>query len=711
MNTINLKTSRITQSHEDAIAFLSLNKPRSSANVLDIKFFAELNEHLDLIEQDSAIKGVILHSAKPAIFVAGADLNAFNKQTLDPDALKEMIQMGQSAFNRVKSLQATTVAAIHGVCLGGGLELALACDYRIVSHASATKLGLPEVKLGILPAWGGSTRLPRLIGLPKALAAILSGKVYSAKQAVRIGMADHAVHKENLLERSRSLAAKTKPKSRKLPLLFPYSMHSALGKRLIAHKARVDLLKKTRGHYPAPLEALDVIVNGLGEPEERALVREQDGFLKLIQTDTCKNLVNIFFLQERSKKQHIKSEQESLPVNKTMVLGAGVMGAGITQWLSSKKIPVIWKEIDGAQLARGLRQVESIFKNGVRRRKFTALQAQQGLDRITPIAKEIPLKQVDLVIEAIVEKLDIKQAVLKQLETQISPSTVLATNTSALSLTAMGEGLTHPERLVGIHFFNPVHRMQLVEIVQGESTSDYAMATALQFVKSIGKLPVVVQDSPGFLVNRILMPYLMEAVQLLDEGHSISDIDSAMLDFGMPMGPLRLIDEVGLDVAQHVAKDLCQRLPHLDSPSTTLQTLLDSKHLGRKSGSGFYCYHDNGKTSAHAAAILNPTTVFEPSSSESLAERMVLAMVNEAARCLEEKVVRTPEDVDFGMILGTGWAPFRGGPLRYADRIGADSIVKKLHTLEQAHGALFRPAAHLEKLAHTQRGFYPKPRA
>ena len=701
-----LKTSIIAQTHDNGIAYLLLNKPRSSANVLDTKFFAELNAHLDEIEKDTAIKGVIFHSAKPAIFIAGADLNAFKKHALDPAALTELIQMGQAAFNRIKALKATTVAAIHGVCLGGGLELALACDYRIVSSDKVTKLGLPEVNLGILPAWGGSTRLPRLIGLPKALAAILSGKVYSARQAVKLGLADSSTHKENLLTRSKDLAILPKSRTRKLPLFMQFGVHSHLGKQLVARKARAQLLKKTRGHYPAPLQALDVIVDGLNESEKRGLEREQKGFLELIKTETCKNLVQLFFLQERAKKQQIQIEEDLLPVNKAAVLGAGVMGAGIAQWLSAKKIPVVWKEIDHGQLARGMHQVHSLFNKAVRRHKFTRLEAQQGLDRITPLAVSTPLQQVDLVVEAIVEKLEIKQAVLTELEAQIPPSTVLATNTSALSITEMAQSLRHPERLVGIHFFNPVHRMQLVEIVQGEATSALTLARALAFVKAIGKLPILVQDRPGFLVNRILMPYLMEAVQLLDEGYAAHVIDQVMLEFGMPMGPLRLIDEVGLDVAHHVAEDLGQRLTHLNPPSNTLKTLLKEKTLGRKTGAGFYRYNSKGKVIEPNPTLSKST--LDPDSGQlgNLIDRMVLAMVNEAARCLEEKVVRTPEDVDFGMILGTGWAPFRGGPLRYADSIGAERLVEHLRRLEKAQGAFFRPCALLEKLAHEQSGFY-----
>jgi len=712
-----MKTTRITQTiDEDKIAYLLLDKPESSANVLDFLFFEEFNQHLDAIENDSSIKGLVIHSAKKSIFIAGADLTAFNGGDLDEAKITGLISMGQDAFNRLSRLKITTVAAIHGICVGGGLELALACDYRVASHAAATKVGLPEVMLGILPAWGGSTRLPRLIGLPKALAAILSGKLYAAPKARKLGILDGTVHQENLLTQARQWVTRKKRPSigSQLPSVTRHFIHSAPVSSLLARKVRKDVFSKTLGNYPAPLTALEVVTQGLSGSIEQSLEKERLAFLKLIKTDECKHLVNIFFLQERSKKAQVEKTAEGVwepsLIKKTAVLGAGVMGAGIVQWLSAKGYPVIWKEINREQLAKGMGTVQKLFSDGVKRKVFSKVAAQQGIDRITPISEDIQLKGVDLVIEAIVEKLEVKQAVFKQLETRVDAPTVLATNTSALSISTIAENLQHPEQLVGIHFFNPVHRMKLVEVVRGKHTAAATLDTALQFVKKIGKLPVVVEDSPGFLVNRVLMPYLIEAVNLFDEGCAVDVLDECMLQFGMPMGPMRLIDEVGLDVAQHVAVDLANRLPHQSNKSDTLQKMLDQGWMGRKSGKGFYVYPKGSKKSVlntELTGILNHTGSVEYTA-EAVVDRMVLAMVNEAARCLEEHVVAAPEDVDFGMIMGTGWAPFRGGPLRYADSLGAETVVTRLQELAKDNGALFKPCQLLQALAKNQSGFYTK---
>lgn len=712
-----MKTTRITQTiGKDNIAYLLLDKPESSANVLDVKFFDEFNEHLEAIEKNDSLKGLVIHSAKKAIFVAGADLTSFKDDALDDDKLLGLISMGQEAFNRLSRLKVTTVAAIHGVCLGGGLELALACDYRIASDDKATKLGLPEVMLGILPAWGGSTRLPRLLGLPKALDAIMSGKTYAAKKAKKVGIVDETVHRENLTAQAKRWAGRKKrpePTSQ-LPFHIKHFLHLAPVSSLLERKVRGDVLKKTLGNYPAPLMALKVVIQGLGGSIEQSLENEREAFLKLMKTDECNNLVNIFFLQERSKKLQVKTASEVVKnpslIKNVAVLGAGVMGAGIAQWLSAKGHNVTWKEIDRNQLAKGMATAKKLFNDGAKRRLFTPLEAQQGMDRITPVSEDIDLPHVDLVVEAIVEKLDIKQAVFKQLETRVDKSTLLATNTSALSITEISNGLAHPENLVGIHFFNPVHRMKLVEVVRGKNTSDETLSRALQFVKKIGKLPVIVNDGPGFLVNRILMPYLIEAVNLFDEGCSLEELDKTMLKFGMPMGPMRLLDEVGLDVSQHVAVDLANRLPHQSSESDTLQKMMDKSWMGRKSGKGFYIYEKGSKKTVANEALdaLFSGRGSSTLSKEAIIDRMALAMVNEAARCLEEHVVDAPEDVDFGMIMGTGWAPFRGGPLRYADAVGVENVVNKLTALAQEKGALFEPCHLLQSLAKNHSGFYAK---
>jgi 3-hydroxyacyl-CoA dehydrogenase/enoyl-CoA hydratase/3-hydroxybutyryl-CoA epimerase len=390
------------------------------------------------------------------------------------------------------------------------------------------------------------------------------------------------------------------------------------------------------------------------------------------------------------------------------VIGAGVMGAGIAQWISARGLPVLLKDVSPDALARGLRSAASLYREAVQRHILTRTEATAGLDRIVPAHTDVPLSSVDLVIEAAIEKLEAKRSIFSDLETRVRPDAVLATNTSALSIDALAQNLSHPERVIGIHFFNPVHRMQLVELVRGPRTSPETLATALQFTKAIGKLPVVVNDSPGFLVNRILMPYLLEAVRLFREGYDPAFIDGVMLDFGMPMGPLRLADEVGIDVALHVARDLAHRLPHFAPLDDTLSRMLTQKWLGKKSGCGFYL-HTAKK--AHARPnpdidLLRTARSTLETSKEILRDRLVLIMVNESARCLAEDVVASPEDVDFGMILGTGWAPFRGGPLRYADALGAATVVSRLDALARDVAPHFAACDRLRIMAREHRTFY-----
>ncbi|MBI3884319.1 MAG: enoyl-CoA hydratase/isomerase family protein [Opitutae bacterium] len=690
----------------DGIALLTFDRPNSSANVFDVATLEELDAHLATLETRRDLKGVVLLSAKAKIFLAGADLNAFSKN-LTVESRGHTIDLGHRIFTRLERLPLPTVAAINGICLGGGCELALACDWRVASLDKSTKIGLPEVQLGILPAWGGSVRLPRLIGLPAALNVILAGKQLAAIPAQKAGLADDVAHPEYLLAAAKKLLARGK---RPAPAPTGFA-NSALGRRVVAHRAKQGVLAKTRGHYPAPLKALEVCLAAFGRPLEQGLALERAALLELVATPECRSLMGIFFLQERAKKLKAPgADGAGRKVRSVAVVGAGTMGAGIAQWSAARGLPVILKDIAPALLAKGLQAAEKLFRDAAKRRVFTEAEATAGLDRITPVAADVPLTDVDLVIEAAVEKLELKQKIFRQLEARAAAHTVLATNTSALSIDAIAAGLADPGRVVGIHFFNPVHRMQLVEIVQGPRTSPAALDTALQFVKAIGKLPVLVKDSPGFLVNRILLPYMVEAVRLFTEGCSAPQLDRLMLDFGMPMGPLRLTDEVGLDVSQHVATDLQTRLPKPVPIDDTLEKMIAKGWLGKKSGTGFYVFpkEKGAKETANAeVAFLQTTGKGSRQDDATRLDRLVLVMVNEAARVLEEGVVAAPEDVDFGMIFGTGWAPFRGGPLRYADTLGTAEIVKRLQQLAAEVAPYFEPSAKLRDMAKTNAKFYP----
>jgi 3-hydroxyacyl-CoA dehydrogenase/enoyl-CoA hydratase/3-hydroxybutyryl-CoA epimerase len=701
----------------DCVCTLTFDRPGSSANVFDRATLEELDAHLAAIEADATLRGVILASAKPKIFIAGADLNALAHDT-DSAALGEIVDLGHRVFGRLARLPIPSVAAIHGTCLGGGLELALACDWRLASLDKATKLGLPETQLGILPAWGGSTRLPKLIGLPAALGLILTGKQLAGAPALKAGVIDAVAHREHLLETAHQLLARGKRPEKSPPLANRPPLAS-----IVAFKARRDVLRKTRGHYPAPLKAIAVCTRAAAAPLEVGLAAERAAFLELVRTPECRALMSLFFLQERAKKLHpapppsrhspeARPEAAAAPVRRLAVIGAGTMGAGIAQWASARGFPVRLKDVSPDALARGLHAIEKVYADAVKRRVFTLPEATAGLDRIVPLHTDAPLHDVDLVIEAALEQLDVKQKIFRDLEARVGPQAVLATNTSALSIDAIAAGLQRPERVVGLHFFNPVHRMQLVEIVRGPRTAPETLATALQFVKALGKLPVIAQDRPGFLVNRILLPYMVEAVWLFTEGVPAAEIDRLMLDFGMPMGPLRLCDEVGLDVAQHVAKDLERRLPGAVPINDTLEKMVARGWLGKKSGRGFYLHEAKARGEQAApnpeARALQAETP-RASDAATRTDRLVLVMVNEAARVLAEGVVASPEDVDFGMIMGTGWAPFRGGPCRYADTLGAGEVVRRLDRLAREVAPHFKPADKLREMALLGRGFYADP--
>lgn len=691
---------------DDGIALLTLDRPNSSANLFDVPTLEELDAHLGTLEARRDLKGVVVISAKARIFIAGADLNSFT-QDFTAEGLGRVVDLGHRIFTRLERLPVPSVAAINGVCLGGGCELALACDWRVASTDKSTKIGLPETQLGILPAWGGSVRLPRLIGLPAALGIILAGKQLAAIPAQKAGLVDELAHPEYLP----GVAKKFIAKGKRPPPSPKGLINSALARPVVAMKAKQGVLARTHGHYPAPLKALEVCLAAYGRPLEQGLALERAAFLELAQTPACRSLMGIFFLQERAKKLKAPdADGAGRKVRSVAVVGAGVMGAGIAQWSAARGYPVILKDIAPDMLAKGLKAAEKIFRDAAKRRVFTEAEATAGLDRIRPVAADVPLTGVDLVIEAAVEKLELKQKIFRQLEARAGAHTVLATNTSALSIDAIASGLADPGRVVGIHFFNPVHRMQLVEIVRGPRTSPAALDTALQFVKAIGKLPVLVKDSPGFLVNRILLPYMVESVRLFNEGCSVPQLDKLMLDFGMPMGPLRLTDEVGLDVAQHVATDLQNRLPKPVPINDTLEKMIAKGWLGKKSGTGFYVFpkEKGAKEQPNGAAgFLQTTGKGQSQDAATLQDRMVLVMVNEAARVLEEGVVAAPEDVDFGMIFGTGWAPFRGGPLRYADTLGAAEIVGRLEKLAAGVAPYFAPCDRLREMAAASVRFYP----
>jgi 3-hydroxyacyl-CoA dehydrogenase / enoyl-CoA hydratase / 3-hydroxybutyryl-CoA epimerase len=676
---------------DDKICVLTFDRPESGANIFDAATMRELSDHVDAIGRDNSLRGLIITSAKKSIFIAGADLKTLLKQAPTGE-MRDFIAEGQGVFNRIAALKIPTVAAIHGACAGGGYEVTLACDWRVASDDLATRIGLPETTLGLIPAWGGSTRLPRLIGEERATEVILNGKLYSATEALKLGLVDEIASKEKLLEAAR----------RKL----------GDGKRAAASVSSSEP-KTSSPSDPksARARALGVITTGGANPIDESLRLELEAIVDLGKTESTQNLIRNFFLAEKYKKGN--SSKKFDRVAHAAVIGAGVMGSGIAQWLSSRGVTVILRDVNREVLNHGLANIEKVYNDGVKRGLMTEEKAKQGRSRIICSTAPMELRDVAFVIEAASEKIDIKKEIFRELSMQAGPKTIVATNTSALPVSELAGCTVSPDRVIGLHFFNPVSRMKLVEIVIGKETSEATKEEALAFVRQVEKVPVVVRDSPGFLVNRVLFPYLLDAAELFEAGIDAEKVDSALTSWGMPMGPLRLIDEIGLDVTVDIATTLERAYGQRDRAPEILNKMRESKLLGRKSGAGFYKYE--GKTQSPNASIAqwrragatkgDVDSAAGASAKEALANRLMFLMVNEAARCVEEKVVESPEDADYGMILGTGFPPHRGGPLRFAEHFGLKEVVDEMNRLGQSERK-FLPCEVLKKHASGGTKFY-----
>jgi len=666
---------------EDGVCVLTFDRPESGANIFDAATMDNLREHLDAIENDASINGVIVTSAKKSIFIAGADLQTLLRQAQTGE-LRAFIAEGQRVFNRLAALKVPTVAAIHGACAGGGYEITLACDYRVASDDSATRIGLPETTLGLVPAWGGTTRLPRLIGAEAASEVILKGKLYSADDALRLGLVDEVVAHNRLIEAARNQLRKGKRKTAQPP---------KAGKELSA----------PRGHNAAPARALEIISKGGNGTIDEALGMELDAIVELGETDSTQNLIRNFFLGDKFRKGTSKLPAEK--VTHAAVIGSGVMGSGIAQWLSSRGVSVILRDVDVEQLNRGLASIEKTYGDAVKRGLMSEEKAKQGRARIVASTNPGELRDIGIAIEAASEKMEIKKEIFADLAAK-TPA-ILATNTSALSITDLGATSGQPARVIGLHFFNPVSRMKLVEVVVGKETAPETVERALAFTRQIGKLPVVVHDSPGFLVNRVLFPYLLDAAELYEKGVNAEEIDEALTKWGMPMGPLRLIDEIGIDITADIASTLEKAFGRRARAPEILRQMLAAKMLGRKTGRGFYQYEGKSQTPNDALEEWRQPSG-ENFAAEKLSDRLVFLMVNEAARCLQEKVVATAEEADFGMMMGTGFAPFRGGPLRYADHVGLKKVVTEMDGLHSRAGDKFISCDLLRKHAQDGTTFY-----
>ena len=696
---------------DGGLAHLVVDHPGRKLNVLDAEAVESLEAALGDLET-SPPQGLIVISGKPGSFIAGADIDAIAGIT-DETLVHALVRRGQAAFARLAALPFAKVAAIDGVCLGGGTELALACDSRIATEEPRTQIGLPEVMLGILPAWGGTTRLPKLIGLPAALDVILTGRSLDARRAEKAGLIARAVPSAWLVEQAEQHLARVakRPASRRADRYRPRSFMEWVldatipGRALVFSQARKGVMARTGGHYPAPLAVLRVLEHTHGRPVAQGLVAEADAAVPLVVSAVCKNLVRIFRLSEDAKRANVVADPGVKPaeVKHMALIGAGVMGAGIGELAARQGITVRMREIKPEALQKGLQHIRSVIAERGRKKRVPVREVDGQMARVLPTLELSGMSHAGFALEAVVEDLDVKRRVFAELEVRVPPDALLASNTSSLSIDAVASGLLHPERFVGFHFFNPVHRMPLVEVVRGERTGDGALVTAVALARRLGKTPVVVKDSPGFVVNRILMPYLREALHMLEEGYAVADLDAAMRRFGMPMGPFEVIDEVGLDVAHKVAAVLVNAFPARMEPSDALTKLVASGRLGRKNGRGFY-RHRGRKRSVDESVrgILGVQQHRRPQTVDTLAERMVLAMVNEAARCVEEGIVAGPEQVDLAMIFGAGFPPYRGGVLRHADTVGLAYIVDRLKALCDEKGARFEPCTLLA--AKAERG-------
>lgn len=715
-------TNALKLSVENGIANLIFDLPGEKVNKLSAPVMAELEKLLEKIKSDSAIKLLIISSAKKDIFIAGADINEIKDLTTEADARKK-VSRGQEIMNKIEDLDIPTLCLINGACLGGGLELALSCTYRIAISNAKTQLGLPEVNLGIIPGFGGTQRLPRLIGLTESLKIILPGKSVDAMKALKIGLVDDIFREEFLTESLNNFIAKIfkDPQSnaylekRKAEAKKRFVKERLLfGKCLIIYLAQKDLYQKTKGFYPAPFVALEVIRRTYGSRNEsKGYKIELDAFCELCVGEISKNLIEIFFTNEDLKKYSgVAVDAKTKNIENAAILGAGVMGGGIAWLFANKDLNVRIKDISQNAIAIGYNQILKIFNQLKKIRKLTPSQIEMKMAKATSSLDYSGFENSDIVVEAVVENIAIKKNILAEVETKVKNDAIIVSNTSSLSISEMARALQNPERFAGMHFFNPVNRMPLVEVIYGEKTSSETIASVVKLSKQLGKTPIVVKDVAGFLVNRILLPCMNEAAYLLQEGASIAEIDAAMEDFGLPMGPFILADVVGIDVAVKVSHSLQEAYGKRMKVADILEEIYQNHKelLGKKAGKGFYIHGEKNSLNPEISSILDKIRTeknikISAISKNEIIDRCVLTMVNEAAKCLEENVVENARYLDMAMIMGAGFPAFRGGLLRYADNRGNSEIVKRLEEFK-AHGSRFEISKLLKEKAAKNLKFY-----
>ena len=704
---------------EPDIAVITFDLPGKGANILSTDVLAELAAHLDQLERRSDLAGLVIISGKPGTFIAGADLREFVASLAAPKSeIVAMCRKGQTLFQRLSQCPFVTVAAIDGICVGGGAELASWCDRRVMSDRPKTEFGFPEVKLGLYPGWGGTVRAPRLVGLANAIEMITSGEPIDARAAAEMGLAVDVAPAERLLAAATAVIRDERKSGRYLS----DRKKAAAGIRasetelvFLGATASALIQQETKGNYPAPIAALELMLETAALDAEAALAREAEGMAELFGSPTNAAMINVFFLTDRNKRDTglDRKDVPAAAVKSVGVIGAGVMGSGIAAGAIKSQLHVTLTDADEGALAKG---AQSVLEDASYNRKLKGADSAKAValaPLLTASSQQENLATCDLVIEAVVENLDIKRRVYSQIEPLLRPDAILTSNTSTIPIAQLAQDLARPEKFCGLHFFNPVRRMKLVEVIRGKQTSDETMATAVAFAKQIGKMPIVVNDGPGFMVNRLLFPYMNEAIQLLTEGAAIKDIDRAATKFGMPVGPITLYDMVGLDTAMYAGRVMWEAFPERVIASPLIPAMVKAGRLGQKAGRGFFSYQNKkGKPESDPEAekmIANYRNADAKQgakhSPEQLTARLFLPMLLEATRLLQDKVVRDVRDIDLGLIFGLGFPPFKGGLLFWADTLGAAKILEMLKPFESL-GPRMQPTPLLVEMARTGARFY-----
>ncbi|MFB9148110.1 fatty acid oxidation complex subunit alpha FadB [Halomonas alkalicola] len=708
----------------DDIATLTFDLQGESVNKLSSAVIAELEQAVKAIQAESGLAGLVLASAKEA-FIVGADITEFQAMFgKGGEFLESMLHRVHGIFNAIEDLPFPTVTAINGLALGGGCEVLLTTDFRVMGDKA--QIGLPETKLGILPGWGGCVRLPRLIGADNAIEWIAGGTQNRADAALKVGAVDAVVPGEQLEAAALDILARANAgeldyRARREEKMQPLRL-GPIEQMMAFETAKGYVAGKAGPHYPAPVEAIKVIQKGAGEERARAQAIEAKAFAKLAMTEVAFNLVGLFMSDQVVKKKGGQFEKQARPVKQAAVLGAGIMGGGIAYQSASKGTPILMKDIKEEAIQLGLKEARKLFTKQVERKKLTPEQMAEKLANIRPTLTYGDFGSVDLVVEAVVENPKVKGAVLTEVEGLVGEETILASNTSTISITRLASSLKRPENFCGMHFFNPVHRMPLVEVIRGEKTSDAAVAATVAYARAMGKTPIVVNDCPGFLVNRVLFPYFGGFSQLMAQGADFQRVDKVMEKFGWPMGPAYLLDVVGMDTAVHAGEVMAEGFPERmgslggNGEKSAIQAMFENDRLGQKNDRGFYAYEEDRKgkpkkVSDEAAIALVKSVAKESRefSDEEIISRMMVPLCLETVRCLEDGIVGTPAEADMALIYGIGFPPFRGGALRYVDAMGVAAFVKLADGLAEELGPLYAPTEKLREMAAAGETFYAAP--